>query len=82
MTRPVRLMTGYHRSAWWWMSVTCGALAVAVALAVLMVGASAPASVQLTGDVPGTGAPRSYDIVVNAPGSANPGASDGWTAMS
>jgi putative ABC transport system permease protein len=80
VTRPVRLMTGYHRSAWWWMSVTCGALAVAVALAVLMVGASAPASVQLTGDVPGTGAPRSYDIVVNAPGSGNGGASDGWTA--
>ena len=80
MTRPVRLMTGYHRSPWWWMSVTCGALAVAVALAVLMVGASAPASVELTGSVAGTGAPRSYDIVVNAPGSGSPGASDGWTA--
>ena len=24
-------MTGYHRSVWWWMSVTCGALAIAVA---------------------------------------------------
>ena len=61
-------MTGYHRSVWWWMSVTCGGLAVAVALAVVFVGIAVPASVQLTGNVPGTGVPRSYDIVVSAPG--------------
>ncbi len=73
-------MTGYHRSVWWWMSATCGALAVAVALAVLIVGTAAPASVQLTGAVPGTGAARSYDIVVSARNSAGAGASGGWTA--
>src|ERR1700756_1730060 len=76
----VRLMTGYHRSVWWWMSVTCGGLAVAVAFAVLIVGTSAPASVQLTGSVPGTGAARSYDIIVSAPGSGGAGDSGGWTA--
>jgi hypothetical protein len=76
----VRLMTGYHRSVWWWMSVTCGALAVAVALAVLIAGTSAPASVQLTGSVPGTGAARSYDIIVSAPGSGRAGDAGGWTA--
>ena len=27
------LVTGYHRSLWWWMSTACGALAIAVALA-------------------------------------------------
>ena len=72
-------MTGYHRSVWWWMSVTCGALAVAVALAVLVVGTSAPASVQLTGSVPGTSAARSYDIIVSPPQSGRAGNSDGWT---
>ncbi len=71
-------MTGYHRSVWWWMSVTCGGLAVAVALAVLVVGTSAPASVQLTGSVPGTGAARSYDIIVSAPDSGA-GGFDGLT---
>lgn len=75
----VRLMTGYHRSVWWWMSVTCGGLAVAVALAVLVVGTSAPASVQLTGSVPGTGAARSYDIIVSAPDSGGGGGSGGLT---
>jgi hypothetical protein len=72
-------MTGYHRSVWWWMSVTCGALAVAVALAVLTVGVSAPASVQITGNVPGTGAARSYDIIVSAPDSGGSGDTGGWT---
>jgi hypothetical protein len=81
----VRLMTGYHRSVWWWMSATCGALAVAAALAVLVVGTSAPASVQLTRSVPGTGAARSYDIIVSAPDSGGPGNggsgnTGGWTA--
>jgi putative ABC transport system permease protein len=76
----VRLITGYHRSAWWWMSVTCGALAVVVALAVLRVGTSAPASVQLTGSVPGTGAARSYDIIVSSPGTGGSGDSNGWAA--
>lgn len=73
-------MTGYHRSVWWWMSATCGALALAVALAVLIVGTSAPASVQLTGTVPVTGAARSYDIVVSARNAAGAGDSGGWTA--
>jgi hypothetical protein len=72
-------MTGYHRSVWWWMSVTCGALAVGVAFAVLVVGTSAPASVQLTGSMPGTGAARSYDIVVSAPDSGGGGDTGGWT---
>jgi len=76
----MRLITGYHRSVWWWMSVTCGALAIAVALAVLMVGTSAPASVQLTRSVPGTGAARSYDIIVSAPAAGGAGDSGGWTA--
>jgi putative ABC transport system permease protein len=66
-------MTGYHRSVWWWMSVSCGGLAVAIALAVLVVGTSTPASVQLTGSVTGTGAARSYDIIVSAP---DPGGDD------
>jgi len=70
-------MTGYHRSAWWWMSVTCGGLAVAVALAVLVVGTSAPASVQITGSSPGTGAGRSYDIIVSRPDAAGGAAADG-----
>src|SRR5215469_6453860 len=73
----VRLMTGYHRSVWWWMSATCGALTVGVALAVIVVGTSAPASVQITGAVPGTGAPRSYDIIVSAPDSGGGGVSGG-----
>jgi hypothetical protein len=75
----VRLVTGYHRSVWWWMSAACGALAVTVALAVLIVGTSAPASVRLTGAVPGTGAARSYDIIVSPPGSAGGGSSGGFT---
>ena len=73
-------MTGYHRSVWWWMSVTCGALAVAVALAVLVVGTSVPASVQLTGTPQGTGEARSYDIIVSAPDAAGAGDLGGWTA--
>jgi FtsX-like permease family len=78
-------MTGYHRSVWWWMSATCGALAIAAALAVLVVGTSAPASVRLSGSVPGTGAARSYDIVVSAPDTGGPGGggsgdTGGWTA--
>jgi hypothetical protein len=72
-------MTGYRRSVWWWMSVTCGALAVVVALAVLIAGTSAPASVRLTGSVQGTGAARSYDIVVSAPDSGGAGDTGGWT---
>src|SRR5215469_13346075 len=75
----VRLMTGYHRSVWWWMSATCGALTVGVALAVLIVGTSAPASVQITGAVPGTGAARSYDVIVSAPDSGGDGDFGGWT---
>jgi putative ABC transport system permease protein len=73
-------MTGYHRSVWWWMSATCGALAVAVAIAVLVVGTSAPASVQLSGGLQGTGAARSYDIVVSARNATGAGDSGGWTA--
>ena len=73
-------MTGYHRSVWWWMSATCGALAVGVAIAVLVVGTSAPASVQLTGGLPGTGAARSYDIIVSAANSGRAGDTGGWTA--
>jgi putative ABC transport system permease protein len=76
--KTVRLMTGYHRSVWWWTSVTCGTLAVAVALAVLMVGTTTPASVRLTGSMPGAGVARSYDIIVSAPGSGGAG-SDGST---
>jgi putative ABC transport system permease protein len=72
-------MTGYHRSVWWWMSVTCGALAITVAIAVLVVGTSTPASVQLTGSVPGTDAARSYDIIVSAPASGGAGDTGGWT---
>jgi putative ABC transport system permease protein len=72
-------MTGYHRSVWWWMSVTCGALALAVALGVLIVGTSAPASVQLTGSVPGTGAARSYDIEVSASDAGGGGGTGGYT---
>jgi hypothetical protein len=72
-------MTGYHRSVWWWMSVTCGALAIGVAIAVLVVGTSTPASVQLSGSLPGTSAARSYDIVVSAPGSSGSGDTGGWT---
>jgi hypothetical protein len=70
----------YHRSAWWWLSVMCGGVAVAMAFAVLKVGASAPALVQVTGSVPGTGAARSYDIVVSAPGPGGSGDAGGWTA--
>jgi hypothetical protein len=73
-------MTGYHRSVWWWMSAACGGLAVAVALTVLVVGTSAPASVQFTGAVPGTGAARSYDIIVSARNPAGAGDLGGWTA--
>src|ERR1700722_11097580 len=62
------------------MSVTCGALAVAVALAVLVVGTSVPASVQLTGTPQGTGEARSYDIIVSAPDAAGAGDSGGWKA--
>src|SRR3984957_11831622 len=76
----VRLTTSYHRSAWWWMSVVCGGFAVVMALAILKVGASAPASVQLTGRAQGSGAARSYDIVVSPPNSGPPGDSGGWTA--
>ena len=72
-------MTGYHRSVWWWMSAACGGLAVAVALAVLIVGTSAPASVQLSGSLPGTGAARSYDIVVSAADPGGAGDTGGWT---
>ena len=72
-------MTGYHRSVWWWSSAACGALAVGVAVAVLVVGTSTPASVQLTGGLPATGAARSYDIVVSAPGSGGGGDTGGWT---
>ena len=75
----MRLTTSYHRSAWWWLSVVCGALAVVMALAILRVGAAAPASVQLTGSAEGAGAARSYDIVVSPPDSGLPGGSGGWT---
>ena len=75
----MRLTTGYHRSAWWWLSVVCGGFAVVMGLAVLKVGAAAPASVQLTGSAQGSGAARSYDIVVSAPNSGSPGDSGGWT---
>jgi putative ABC transport system permease protein len=76
----VRLTTSYHRSAWWWMSVVCGGFAVVMALAILKVGAAAPASVQLTGSAQGAGTARSYDIVVSPPNSGLPGESGGWTA--
>ena len=79
----MRLTTSYHRSAWWWMSVVCGGLAVVMALAILKVGAAAPAAVQLTGSAQGAGTARSYDIVVSPPGPGQPGGSagpGGWTA--
>jgi len=72
-------MTSY-RSALWWVSVLCGVLAVAMAIAVLRVGASAPAAVQITGSAQGAQAARSYDIVVTAPGPGGPGNAAGWTA--
>src|SRR3984957_19013351 len=77
--RAVRLTTSYHRSGWWWMSVACGGFAVIMALAILAVGASAPASVQLTGRAQGTGAARSYDIIVSPPDAGLAGGSGGWT---
>jgi putative ABC transport system permease protein len=76
----VRLTTSYHRSAWWWMSVICGGFAVVMALAILKVGAAAPAAVQLTGSAQGAGAARSYDIIVSPPNSGGSGGSAGWTA--
>lgn len=75
----MRLTTSYHRSAWWWMSVVCGGFAVVMALAILKVGASAPASVQLSGSAQGAGAARSYDIVVSPPNAGLPGGPGGWT---
>jgi hypothetical protein len=72
-------MTSY-RSTWWWVSVLFGGLAVAMALAVLKVGASAPAAVRLTGATQGAQQARSYDIVVTAPGPGGPGNAAGWTA--
>jgi hypothetical protein len=76
----VRLTTTYRRSPWWWMSVLCGALAVVAALAVLKVGAAAPASVQISPSARGTDTARSYDIVVTAAGHGGPGDTGGWTA--
>jgi hypothetical protein len=61
------------------MSVVCGGFAVVMALAILKVGASAPASVQLSGSAQGAGAARSYDILVSPPGAGLPGGSGGWT---
>jgi putative ABC transport system permease protein len=61
------------------MSVACGGFAVIMALAILAVGASAPASVQLTGRAQGTGAARSYDIIVSPPDAGLAGGSGGWT---
>lgn len=75
----MRLTTSYHRSAWWWMSVVCGGFAVVMALAILRIGATAPASVQLTGSAQGAGSARSYDIVVSPANSSLPGGSGGWT---
>jgi putative ABC transport system permease protein len=77
--RAVRLTTSYHRSAWWWMSVVCGGFAVIMALAILAVGASAPASVQLSGSAQGAGAARSYDIIVSPPNAGLAGSAGGWT---
>ena len=62
------------------MSVVCGGFAVVMALAILKVGAAAPAAVQLTGSAQGAGAARSYDIIVSPPGSGQPGNSGGWTS--
>jgi hypothetical protein len=77
---PVRLTTSYHRSGWWWLSVICGGFAVVMALAILAVGAAAPASVLLTGSALGTGATaRSYDILVSSASSAGAADSGGWT---
>jgi putative ABC transport system permease protein len=76
----VRLTTSYHRSAWWWLSVACGAVAVVMALAILKVGASVPASVLLTGTAQGAGADRSYDLIVSPPSSGGAGDSGGWAA--
>lgn len=61
------------------MSVVCGGLAVIMALAILAVGASAPAAVQLTGSARGPGAARSYDIIVNPARPGPAGGSAGWT---
>jgi hypothetical protein len=74
----VRLPLGYGHSARWWLNVTCAGIAVAVAFAVLAAAAAAPASVRITGDVPGTGAERSYDLIVRGPAQAGSGGTEGW----
>ena len=68
----MRLPLSYGNSARWWLNVTCAGIAVAVAFAVLAASATAPASVRITGDVPGTGAERSYDLIVRGPAPAGP----------
>jgi hypothetical protein len=77
----VRLTVRYRRSPWWWVSVTSGAVTLAIAVAVLKVGAAAPASVQITGNPQDADAARSYDIVVSPAGAgATAGAGAGNTA--
>jgi hypothetical protein len=58
--------------------VTCAGIAVAIAFAVLAAAAASPASVRITGDVPGTGAERSYDLIVRGPAQAGSGGREGW----
>ena len=74
----MRLPLSYGNSARWWLNVTCAGIAVAVAFAVLAASATAPASVRITGDVPGTGAERSYDLIVRGPAPAGPADPEGW----
>jgi energy-coupling factor transporter ATP-binding protein EcfA2 len=72
----VRPTMGHHRSTRWWFSTVCGAVAVAMALVALRVGASAPPSVKITGG--GSDTPRSYDLVVSAPGASGSANTGGW----
>jgi hypothetical protein len=75
-------MARYRRSAWW-ASVAGGTAALAVALAVLKVGASVPASVQISGSAGAAGAARSYDIIVSPPAAGPAPAAagqEGWSA--
>ncbi len=57
----------YRRSPRWWLNVACAGVSVAMAFAVLLISAAAPASVQITGGAARSGAARSYDLVVRGP---------------
>jgi len=70
----------YRRSPRWWLNVSCAGISVAMAFAVLVISDAAPASVRITGGVPGTGAARSYDLLVRGPQA--PAAGPGRSAAS